>query len=135
MRLVYHYDEFIKDIMRTMLPRHKKSNGSEYPGSAQRHERSGNVPCFDRRPRTAVKDDLTKKKCLVLTDVLYRLSKMPDKDADVDANANALLTLGGYSDQPQPVFAVSSSNLIHTYSYLSLIISKGSNLCFFFILN
>lgn len=76
-----------------------------------------------------------KKKCLVLTDVLYRLSKMPDTDADVDANANALLTLGGYSDQPQPVFAVSSSNLIHTYSYLSLIISKGSNLWFFFILN
>lgn len=62
MRLVYHYDDFIKDIVRTMLPRHKKSNGSEYPGSAQRHERSGNVPCFDRRPRTAVKDDLTKKK-------------------------------------------------------------------------
>lgn len=76
-----------------------------------------------------------KKKCLVLTDVLYRLSKMPDTDADVDTNANALLTLGGYSDQPQPVFAVSSSNLIHTYSYLSLIISKGSNLWFFFILN
>lgn len=44
-----------------MLPRHKKSNGCKYPGSAQRHERSGNVPCFDRRPRTAVKDDLTKK--------------------------------------------------------------------------
>lgn len=61
MRLVYHYDEFIKDIVRTMLPRHKKSNGSEYPGSAQRYECSGNVPCFDRRPRTAVKDDLTKK--------------------------------------------------------------------------
>lgn len=111
MRLVYHYDEFIKDIMRTMLPRLKKSNGCKYPGSAQRYECSGNVPCFDRRPRTAVKDDLTKKKkCLVLTDVLYRLSKMPDTDADVDTNANALLTLGGYSDQPQPVFVVSSSN-------------------------
>ena len=51
-----------------------------------------------------------KEKCLVLTDVLYRLSKMPDTDADVDMNANALLTLGGYSDQSQPVFVLSTSN-------------------------
>lgn len=53
---------------------------------------------------------ISQKRCQVLTAALYRLSKLPDTDANVDENANALLTSGGYSDQSQPVFVVSSSN-------------------------